>query len=233
MRLTLSLSILLFILAPALLKAQQFKQFTSDPELYLEEVDKLFERSGSYYKKGKDLLDKFEVSWADSGFSPSEKEKVYEISNLMLKRKARNFPHFYDYLNLLLTFKEFNTSTTNYTNWENAYLHLLKNRKTKLSTIGRYLVWSEHLIRENAVAYSPTVKWYASNDNYKILFENDTIKVAFDELDLTCKMRRDSMQILETSGSYYPLTNVWKGNSAIVLWSKTGIGRDTAWAEIL
>jgi hypothetical protein len=45
-------------------------------------------------------------------------------------------------------------------------------------------------------------------------------------------LRKDSIQIHETSGTFYPLTDVWIGNSAKVYWEKTGLNRNTTWAEI-
>ena len=89
-----------------------------------------------------------------------------------------------------------------------------------------------HLLTEHAVYYSPTVKWISDNNHFTINFENDVIFYRFETLNLTCYLRRDSIQIEETSGDCFPLDYLWKGTHARVYWSKAGITKDTAWAEI-
>ncbi len=226
------LFILLLVSLFTQVNAQKFKSFTHEPETYLEEMDKFFERSATNYKKGKELLKRLEEPWLSGKISNHKKESIYEISNLLLNKRARNFPHFYNYLNTILIFTENNTDSIQYIEWEKGLKHLATNKKSKLRHIQVYLKSTQYLIMENAIYYSASVKWYANNSNYDILFENDTIKVVFEKLNLTAKLRNDSIQIHETSGTYYPITNIWKGNSAKVYWEKTGLNRDSAYVEL-
>ncbi len=226
-------AVLIFLFMFSLnLSAQRFTEFSTEPEAFLDEMDELFARSNTNYKMGKDLLSQFEEPWLEGGFSKARQEKIYEVANLMLKRNARNFPHFYDYIQALLTFYQYKIDSVNYYHWEQALIHLATVKNGKLSDISSFINSSIYLIKENAVYYSPSIKWYANNNNYKIVFENDTISYQFEQVNLTGKLRNDSIQIHETSGSFYPITNEWKGKSAKVYWDKTGLGRDTTWAEI-
>lgn len=227
------LSVILFLLISlSAVKAQRFTKFTEEPETYLDEMKDLFARSETNYKMGKELLDKFEVPWLEGGFSAEKQKRIYEISNILLDRKARNFPHFYDYLNALLIFQENHIDSLNYLEWEKSLIFLATRPKGKLRDIEEFLTSSTYLIKENAVYYSPSMIWYSSNKNYLIKLDGDTVKYIFENLDLTGKLRSDSIQIFETSGTYYPIENLWKGAKAKVYWDKAGIGRDTAWAEM-
>lgn len=212
--------------------SQQFKKFTEEPEAYIEEMKDLFARDATNYSKGKDLLDQFAEPWLDGGFSTQQQTEIYKISNLLLKRKARNFPHFYDYLKTVLAFKETNADSLNYLAWEEGLKFLATNKKSKLRDIDQFINSTYSLITKNAIYYSNSIQWYTDNSNYKIILENDTLKYHFPSLTLTGKLRKDSIQIHETSGTYYPVTKIWKGNSAKVYWEKTGLPREVAWAEI-
>jgi hypothetical protein len=213
------------------LNAQQFKAFTEEPQTYLDEMKNLFSKAETNYDEGKVLLEQFSPYWL-TGFSTDKQRRVYQVSNLLLNRKARNFPQFYDYINTLVAFSQSNIDSVNYNEWEKGLILLLSDKKSKLNDIDKYVVSTIYLLKENIVYYSSTIKWMASNNHYKIKVENDSIKFIFDKIDLKCTMREDSITINKTSGTYYPISSRWDGNNAIVLWEKAGISRDTAWAEI-
>lgn len=212
--------------------SQNIKKFTAEQETYLDEMDSFFARSETNYSKGKDLLKELEKLWEKGSISEYRKKNIYRISNLLLKKRGRNFPHFYTYLSTLLAFDEKKIDSIYYNEWEEGLTALLKNRKSKLSDIHNYMQNIQYLILYNALYYSPSVKWYANNKNYRIVFENDTLKIVFEQLNLTSKLRNDSLIIYETSGVFYPLNNIWKGDKAKVFWEKTGLKRDSVYAEV-
>ncbi len=226
------LSTLLLFLLVWHISGQQLKEFSQDPQIYLDEMLKLFSRSETNYDKGKELIKKFEEPWLNGGFSNEKQLQVIKTSNLLLKKNAQNFPHFYDYLNTILIFREMGDDSLNYVEWEQGLLFLTTNKKIKLTNIADFINSTLNLITKNAIYASPSVSWYTDNKNYKIKLDGDTLKFVFDGLNLTGMLRKDSITINNTSGVFYPLTNEWKGNSAQVYWEKTGISRDTAWAEI-
>lgn len=211
---------------------QRFKAFTEEPEAYLEEMDALFERSSTNYKKGKALLKELETPWLEGGYSQQQQQNIYEMSNMLLHRRALNFPHFYNFLTAIIAFDTIATDTNNYLEWEKGLRFLIQNKKVKLGQINNYLESTIHLLQDNAVYYSGSLRWLSNNNNYQIKLDNDTIKFIFPKLDLTGILRSDSIFIYQTSGTFYPLTNQWKGNGAKVYWDKTGIPRDICWAEI-
>lgn len=227
--------ILFTILACSLLSvtyAQKFKKFTAEPEAYFEELDKLFSRSATNYDKGKELIEKMQEAWANGSVSDEKKKSIYEISNILLKKRARNFPHFYSYLNTVFVFTQKQINPKYYADWEKGLKELLSKRKVKLQHIQTYIQRTHDLIVYNSLYYSSSVKWIADNKNYDIVFENDTLKIKFEKVNLIAKLRKDSIFIRETSGELYPLTNTWKGNTAKVYWTKVGLSKDSVYAEV-
>ncbi len=212
--------------------SQKFTKFSSDSEKYLEEMDKLFSRSSTNYGKGKDLLDEIEIKWTTGVIAESNKQNIYLISNLLLKKRARAFPHFYEYLNTINTFYKQQVNPTFYAEWEKGLIALLKERKTKLHAVQRYMKSMQNLILYNSLYYSSSVKWFVDNNNYNVVFENDSLKIIFNSLNIKAKLRRDSIIIHETSGVFYPINNTWQGGSAKVYWDRVGLSRDSVYAEI-
>jgi hypothetical protein len=227
-----SLLLIVYLLVGLNAYSQKFTKFTHEPEAFISEMSALFERDATNVRKGKDLLAEFEESWLNGGFSATKQKNIYEISDLLLNRGARNFPHFYDYMKNVLEFQKPNNDSLNYLEWEKALRMLTTQKKYKISDLDRFFNSSYNLISKNAVYHSNSMQWYSDNNNYKIIIDNDTIKFLFPSLTLTGKLRKDSIQIHETSGTFYPLTDVWIGNSAKVYWEKTGLNRNTTWAEI-
>lgn len=230
------LRILLIILFSAVINAsgiyaQKKTYFSSNPDYYLEEMDKYFSSHSSNYKKGKELLELFEEIWANGKISTYRKKKIIEVSNQLIIKKARNFPHFYDYLQTILAFTNHNIDSIKYTEWEKGLMHIATSKKSKIKHLSNYIKNTQNLIVRNALYYSPSVKWFADTDNYEIVFENDTLKIIFDKLTLTSKLRRDSIQIHNTSGIYYPITNIWRGDSATVFWERSELPTNMVYAK--
>jgi hypothetical protein len=210
---------------------QRFTKFTHEQETFLDEMKALFARDETNYKKGKKLLEDFEEPWLNGGISEYRQERIYELSNLLLKRRARNFPHFYNFINTVLLFQQTNLDTLDYNEWDKTIVFLCTKRKSRLTDINNYITASYNLVKYNAVYYSNSIKWLADKNNYKIILDGDTAKFIFSDIILTGKLRKDSIQIHETSGTYYPVSKIWIGNSAKVYWEKAGLSRDTVWAE--
>ncbi len=224
--------ILFILLFKTQVYSQKLKQFTKEPEAYIDEMKDLFALDETNYKKGKELLEQFKEPWLNGGFSSNKQDSIYEISDLLLENRARNFPHFYDYIKTVLEFQQTNSDSLNYIEWEKGIRYLLTKKKSKLRNLSKFINSTYFLINNQAIYYSNSIKWYSDNSNYKIVLDTDTLKFVFDNLTLTGKLRKDSIQIHETSGTYYPLEQLWKGNSAKVYWEKAGLNRDTTWAEI-
>ncbi len=211
---------------------QKFIKFTEEPEAYLQELEDFFARDQSNTKKTKELIDQFKEPWLEGGFSANRQKSIYEISNLLLARGARNFPHFYDYIQSVLTYRQVGMDSVNYFEWEDGLRFLSTNKKSKLSDIEKYLNAVYYLVTEKAIYYSNSLKWYTDNPDYKIIVDNDSIKIEFSHLNLTGKLRNDSIMIEETSGTYYPMSAMWYGDSARVYWEKAGLPKHIAWAEV-
>ena len=68
--------------------AQQLKSFTHDNTKYIEELQGFFAQGDP--KAAKKLIEEtFEPVWNSGHYSPQQKNRVYEISDLMLKKRKK------------------------------------------------------------------------------------------------------------------------------------------------
>jgi len=222
----------LFFAVATKLLAQQ-KAFTPEPYAFMDELKAFFAKSTANAESGKLLLKEFAPYWHGGSFTEEQQQKIYQVANQMLARRARSFPHIFDYINALLVFCEENgTQQSNYTEWFNGLNGIVYDKSMRLSDIDKYIVSIIYMLRDNAIYTSGGMKWVSSNNHFEINKINDTVCYYFNSLDLKCIQRKDSIVIYNTKGIYNPISNVWKGGQATVYWDKAGISRDTSWAEI-
>lgn len=228
----LTLFILFFTLYQTVAFAQRFNEFSDNPEIFFEQMNDLFDRDATHADKGKELMEHLEESWLNGGYTSQTQKKIIETSNLLLKNRARNFPHIYNYMQSISAFREQKIDSLNYLAWHEVIQYMCNNRKYNIGHIDKFITNIHALVTHNAIYSSGSLSWYSNNSNYSITIEQDTIKIIFPELTLKGKLRNDSIEIHETSGTYYPKTSLWKGNAAKVYWEKTGLNRNMVWAEV-
>lgn len=211
----------------------QTKSFTPDPYKFLDEIKVFFSKSEANYESGKLLLKEFEPYWHGGSFTEEQQQKIYELTNQLVARRARNFPHIFNYINALLVFCQNEmTQQGNYKEWCEGLNTIVYDKSMKLNDIDKYVVSIIYMLRDKAIYTSGSMKWVSSNSHFEINKINDTVCYYFNSLDLKCIVRKDSIVIYDTKGIYNPISNRWRGGQATVYWDRAGIARDTSWAEI-
>lgn len=213
--------------------SQQTKMFTPEPYAFMDELKVFFSKSEANYESGRQLLKEFAPYWHGGSFTEEQQQKIYELTNQMVSRRARNFPHIFNYINALLVFSQNNmTQQGNYKEWCDGLNSICYDKSMKLNDIDKYIVSIIYMLRDKAIYTSGSMKWVSSNSHFEINKINDTMCYYFNNLDLKCIVRKDSMVIYDTKGIYNPISNRWRGGQGTVYWERAGIERDTSWAEI-
>ncbi|NVO02474.1 MAG: hypothetical protein HXX09_07190 [Bacteroidetes bacterium] len=212
-------------------KSQTIKKFTNDPVKFIEELKLFFSEidNKDNKKEAKDLMEAFPLVWNSGKFTEKKKEQIYNISNLMLKRKMKPFPQFKNYLSALTSFVNTNQTEASFTAWQTS-LEKLINKSTSTQFVN-YLEVSNDLFSQNILYSSNTTTWKSSNNNYT--FEFDSIpKITFPSLTLVCYANKDSAVIWNTKGVYYPTLNKWVGIGGKVDWKRAGFAENSVWADL-
>lgn len=209
--------------------AQRNQVFSGDTALYIEELKGFMTNLPEQYEE---VLDQFIKAWEeDSLFDRDEKAHIVDLSQSLIARKARPYPHFYRFMDCMLAFELYNTNPENYSRWLEGFAKLLGNRKTKTNEFDNVLEVTINLLREQYLYASSSTVWKASNTNYTISNKKD-LSISFESLDLTCYAKRDSMHLYETRGTLYPVGNRWEGDGGLVTWERGGYPRDQVFAHL-
>lgn len=207
--------------------AQTFKSFTHDNEKFIVELEAFFAMGDP--KAAKKLVQEvFLPVWNSGHYSPQQKERIYTISDLMLKEKKKQV----DFENYMYTLMSFATSMKPASDFDAFHDGLEKT----ISTLSRkqfteYLEVCKGLFSNYILFESQAVKWVAKYDAYKIQF--DTLpKIVFGKLDLKVYSKRDSSTIYGTEGVYYPTITKWIGKGGKVDWRRAGFDPAKTYADI-
>lgn len=205
--------------------AQEETQFLKDMNAFLTKVNA---------KKGEKIMSQFTETLNGEYYNNLEKENIFATCNEYLQKKhALAFPHFENYLKLLILFQEKNISTANYKVFESFFLNnILTNKRITLNKTNKFILGITHLIDKNDLYFSNAVKWQLSNNNYQFLNEKKTFKIKVNNVDITAYAKKDSLKIYKTEGFYYPLTNKWKGYGGKITWERSGLPENQIYATL-
>ena len=221
--------ILFLVSGYSLMHAQQIKSFSEEPEKFIEEVN-LF-MGTKLNEETQQVLNNFQHFWLSGVFSIEEQFRIIQVSNEFMVRKARAVPHFENYLSAVFQFKQISHDQASYDAWEAGLLSLIKDRRTQLTVVNRYLEISFWILSEKTLFKSSSVQWVATSDDFSFHYDS-TILVRFNETDLICYAQRDSGTISKTSGIFNPVTVNWEGNSGKVNWIRAGFDEANVFAEL-
>jgi len=207
--------------------AQQLKSFTHDNDKFIVELEEFFAMGDP--KAAKKLVQEvFLPVWNSGHYSPQQKERVYKMSDLMLKEKKKAVD-FENYMYALMSFAKSMKPASDF----DAFHDGMEKTITKLSRKGftEYLEVCKWLFTDHILYESQAVKWVANYDAYKIEFDS-LPKIVFGKLDLRAYSKRDSSIIYGTQGVYYPTITTWVGKGGKIDWSRAGFDPSKTYADI-
>ncbi|MGD2035351.1 MAG: hypothetical protein PVF73_09870, partial [Bacteroidales bacterium] len=212
-----------------IVSGQTREVFSGDKLLYADELKNYLRNLPEQYE---DIPEQFLNAWEeDSVFDAEEQDHIVKFSRLMIKNNTKPYPHFYNFLECMLAFKEYNTSISNYENWTKGFEKVLEKRKTKTFEINNILRFTTILLKNNQIYQSSSTVWEARGGSYKIS-DNKDLRVEFSDIDLICYAKRDSMHLFNTEAVVYPIGNILKGEGGLVTWERGGYSREDVFAVL-
>ncbi|RLD36100.1 MAG: hypothetical protein DRI74_09690 [Bacteroidetes bacterium] len=210
-------------------KAQRLK-FTTDTA-YLKELNLHLQKSNK-----KELTEQAYIAfvnvWNSGKLSLAQKNLIIKLSNNLLKKRANAYPHFYDFINLYVSIINSDKQTANITKWTEAFEFYSRQQNFNNSKINKLFKSVNLFIDSMTFFENRAVKWSFDNDNYKLIYnETEGLKISFDKTNLICYAKRDSFIVINTSGYYYPITNLWLGKGGKITWERGNYSPDSVYAS--
>ena len=94
-----------------------------------------------------------------------------------------------------------------------------------------YFKNSSLMVKENVLYESGSVKWKVKNSPLKFLHDT-AIFVAVSNATLTCYFQKDSTEIYNVTGKYYPEMRQFRGTKGVVTWEKAGYSPKDVFADL-
>jgi len=207
----------------------QIKSFSQDSLKYMNEMKAFFETSinKEQQKEGKEFLENFSPVWFSPQITYQQRLKVYNVSNMMLKKKMRPFPDFIAYLTALQSIITSNQPDKTFLSWHSVLENMLNEASSK--NFKTFVDFSRDFFLKNTLYDYGGVKWVPSNTSYSFSYEKEP-KINFSKISLTCFANNDSASIYGTKGVFLPLQNKWIGNGGKVNWKRAGLDENKVYA---
>lgn len=197
--------------------------------LLIEIREDFNEINRQYRDKATALLDTFEILWLSDQFSQPQKETIINTFASFKNMRLRVWPDISLYIETLVEVKNTNNPDKNFLALHDGFNDWLNVRDQRrfLSFLEKTLL----LFKKNYLFEARTVKWKFSHDDYYMEFDS-VIKVSFDkDGDLIGYSMYDSIVVRQTTGTFYLLDDVWKGNYGKYTWKRVNVDPDYVFAE--
>lgn len=222
------LVIIVFAFASLASQAQSLRNFTREKQAFYDELHKIMDDADKKETKG--LLDEsFGPFWLNgSVYDAAQIEKIYDVADVMLKKRLRAYPF---YKSLVITLMSFPGSPQEpeFDAWVQIVKSLEKSSKKDLE---EFLTMSESLFIDNTFYSSASTVWKSDNPNWHFVLEEKDHYVTFEDMNLICLAKGDSSVIYATSGTYNPGKERFKGKEGKITWERAGMDANTTYAVI-
>jgi hypothetical protein len=176
-------------------------------------------------------LNKFLSRWDSAAFSTEIMDKIINVSSQLSSRQMRPVPHFNNFILTMNYFIDYKHDVAFFTNWLKGLSEIAFNQMYTNDNIDKYIKNSSLIVKENVLFESGSVKWKVKNNTLN--FQNDTaIYVTVSNATLTCYNQKDSTEIYNATGLYYPETQQFRGTKGVVTWEKAGYSPKDVFAEL-
>ncbi|MGC1391856.1 MAG: hypothetical protein WA816_12535 [Bacteroidales bacterium] len=177
------------------------------------------------------ILNTFFTRWDSVAFSAEIMDRIINISNQFTSRQMRPVPHFNDFLVTLNYFIESKCDNKFCTNWFKGLSEITSNQIFTNDNIDKYFKNSSLMVKEHVLSESGNIKWKVKNNILKFLYDT-TIYVPVTDATLTCYKQKDSTELFNVTGKYYPELLQFRGTKGTVTWEKAGYSRKDVFADL-
>jgi len=218
---------ILFAFITLMLTGLLFSQpvtFSPEKEAFFKEVSD-FLISADKKEGTKFIEEQFTLYW-NSPIDQAAREKIYELSNGLLKQRFRAYPEFHYFLQSLMHLENSKTNRDAYLIVFEALLD--KKKKADIETFNECI---GQLYESGTLFKKSTVEWKTRSKNFVLSGDQNPI-LTFAETDLVCLAKRDSAIIFKTSGAYSILNQKWIGKGGKVDWTRAGLDASSTYATL-
>lgn len=179
-------------------------------------------------KQGEEFYEKF-ATYFNGALDDSTQNQVIKTGTVLLKKRFRAFPGFENYLNFIME-AEKEISADNLITWLINVAVIIDDAPGKKGK--DFVEASLNIVRSGILSKTSSSTWLVRNA--EIVYHPSATEpyFSFKDADVICRSDKDSLQIWETEGLYYPIEEEFVGNGGQVYWDRANFPRDSAYAVL-
>jgi hypothetical protein len=208
----------------------QSVKFTADTS-YIKELGEFLQKSNK--EEVMELFTQFTNKWNTGPLTLPQKSAIITVSNNLIKKRARIFPHFYNYMKYILSVLNSERIASQFNTWHGVFEKYTQSKSFNTSELNKLFEKLMMLNDSSALFESRAVLWKYTNNNYRLEYDlKGQVRIYFSNTDLECFSKRDSSLLIGTNGYYYPLKDMWFGENGTVTWERAGFSKDSVFAKL-
>jgi hypothetical protein len=219
-----------FAIAPGLVQAQEAPVFSSDPSIFVAELEGMFSRAPANQRQAANTLISNIRQSFNTGLIPSDHQQaMIETTNLMQAQRLRPFPYLFGYVSSAMTYLTDKPDALNFEDWNRSVQKIIKDENER--QLQSYLERSGDFFRRGVLFRSNSVQWQMIEGEWTMA--GDSLPgFSIREARLVCYASRDSISISGAAGLFFPVENEWVGTSGLITWERAGYPADDVYAEL-
>ncbi|MDX2361605.1 MAG: hypothetical protein QNK23_12425 [Crocinitomicaceae bacterium] len=208
-----------------------------------EKFVKEFQKALNEYGKGEfhDFAKKEfpEILLETSQISDEYFNRMVETLNLMITKKLKPYPEQYNYVYSVTALIQSGQSSESYDAWHSSVDKMLDSRNVK--KFKGFVELSAGFFSESRLATASNFEWFYIGGEYTFEFDKKPF-IKFTGGNLVCRVASkkqadkgkiiDSLEVINTSGTYDPVLKKWVGEGGTITWEKVGLDPTKTFAGI-
>src|SRR5574344_618753 len=177
------------------------------------------------------LIKTFRVIYNDMNLET--KDRLVEISNVVLKLKVRPLPDVYNFVSTLSSFYNFTNDRANFNEWLSC-IEYIQSRNKKVKDFTDFIDFTSSFLTDRTLYQSRYSLWQTQNGiPFELKLQNGQITLNFNKpFRSYYSSDQDNGTIYGTTGTYYYFDNRWVGRGGRLNWDRTGIPTTACWAVL-
>jgi hypothetical protein len=201
--------------------AQAITEFPAEHDKYMKELGQYM--TASKMEPNIKLMEELQKMIKENKLPANWLDEVIVTSNLMLGRMMASYPHFFHYLTAVANAVKSGKSDAQFSEWNKMLAQIIANQKKgDNNDFLKFVEFSDGFFLQNALNTTPAKTWKVETNNYKFTFQDNKPVVVFPTTTLWGVVKGDSLAVMQTEGTYYPLETRWVGKSGKVDWARAG-----------
>lgn len=182
-------------------------------------------------KANAQLTNAFEKVYATMDLTT--KDRIVEISNVVLKLKVRQLPDVYNYISTLTAFYNQNVKDDNFNQWLSC-IEFIQSRNKKVKDFTDFIEFTQEFLNDRTLCRTRASLWQTQQGlAFRLHLEGNEIVISFSKpFELYYSSDKDNGTIYGTTGDYYYFDNKWVGKGGRLNWDRTGIPNAQCWAVL-